>query len=83
VSEDGYVRRCIFASSLFLRIWPSAERHAAIGTAMSDVPTSDRVCGRCRASFAGDPELFFQTDWALCPDCSAVLMPKSGRKSGH
>jgi hypothetical protein len=50
---------------------------------MSEAITSDRVCGRCRAHFPGDPDLFFQTDWALCPDCSAILMPNSKDTSGH
>ena len=36
----------------------------------------DRQCGRCRRAFAGDRDLFFQTDWALCPECEAVLLPQ-------
>ncbi|MCU4186259.1 hypothetical protein K6U06_17975 [Acidiferrimicrobium sp. IK] len=39
------------------------------------VPTPERVCGRCRKSFAGDPTLSFQTGWALCPECTEVLLP--------
>lgn len=34
-----------------------------------------RQCGRCRNMFDGDPELWFQTDWCLCPACEGVLMP--------
>jgi hypothetical protein len=34
-----------------------------------------RHCGRCQSAFPGDPTLFFQTDWALCPDCTAILLP--------
>jgi DNA-directed RNA polymerase subunit RPC12/RpoP len=36
----------------------------------------DRRCGRCQKPFPGDPALAFQTDWAVCPACSAVLMPR-------
>jgi hypothetical protein len=35
----------------------------------------DRHCGRCQRSFEGDPTLFFQTDWALCPECTEILLP--------
>ena len=34
-----------------------------------------RRCGRCQCAFPGDPTLFFQTDWALCPACEAILLP--------
>jgi hypothetical protein len=37
--------------------------------------TADRQCGRCRRSFEGDPTLFFQSDWALCPECAEILLP--------
>jgi hypothetical protein len=37
---------------------------------------ADRRCGRCQRPFPGDPALTFQTDWALCPDCAAILMPR-------
>jgi hypothetical protein len=39
-------------------------------------PVAQRHCGRCQRGFEADPDLFFQTDWALCPDCSAILMPR-------
>lgn len=35
-----------------------------------------RHCGRCQGAFDGDPALFFQTDWALCPSCEAILLKK-------
>ena len=35
----------------------------------------ERHCGRCQCAFPGDPTLFFQTDWALCPACEAILLP--------
>lgn len=41
--------------------------------ARASVPA--RRCGRCQMAFPGDPTLEFQTDWALCPACSAVLLP--------
>jgi hypothetical protein len=34
-----------------------------------------RHCGRCQRAFEGDPDLFFQTDWALCPECTEILLP--------
>jgi hypothetical protein len=34
-----------------------------------------RVCGRCRRTLEDDPTLVFQTDWALCPTCTGVLLP--------
>jgi hypothetical protein len=43
-------------------------------------PLPERHCGRCRCAFPGDPTLFFQTDWALCPTCEAILLP--GRPAG-
>ncbi len=43
------------------------------------VPLPDRHCGRCQRAFPGDPTLFFQTDWALCPTCEAILLP--GRRA--
>jgi hypothetical protein len=39
------------------------------------VPLPERHCGRCQRAFPGDPTLFFQTDWALCPACEAILLP--------
>jgi hypothetical protein len=39
------------------------------------VPPPERHCGRCQRAFPGDPTLFFQTDWALCPTCEAILLP--------
>lgn len=38
-------------------------------------PLPERHCGRCQCAFPGDPTLFFQTDWALCPTCEAILLP--------
>ena len=35
----------------------------------------ERLCGRCRCLFKGDPNLYFQTDWALCPNCETILLP--------
>ncbi len=52
------------------------------------VPLPERHCGRCQCAFPGDPTLFFQTDWALCPACEAILLPgrpaasASGQLSG-
>ncbi len=42
----------------------------------SELPAPDRHCGRCQCAFPGDPTLFFQTDWALCPACTAILLPR-------
>jgi hypothetical protein len=39
------------------------------------VPLPKRRCGRCQCEFDGDPNLFFQTDWALCPPCGDILLP--------
>lgn len=33
-------------------------------------------CGRCQAELAWDPALAFQTDWALCPRCTEILLPR-------
>ena len=44
------------------------------------VALPERHCGRCQRAFPGDPTLFFQTDWALCPTCEAILLP--GRPTG-
>lgn len=38
-------------------------------------PVPTRRCGRCQYAFPGDPTLFFQTDWALCPACREILLP--------
>lgn len=35
-----------------------------------------RRCGRCQRPFDGDPTLAFQTGWALCPACDAILLPR-------
>jgi hypothetical protein len=40
------------------------------------VPLQERHCGRCQGAFPGDPTQFFQTDWALCPACQAILLPR-------
>jgi hypothetical protein len=40
------------------------------------IPLPERTCGRCRRRFDGDPALYFQTDWGLCPECTAILLPK-------
>jgi hypothetical protein len=39
-------------------------------------PVPPRHCGRCQCAFPGDPTLFFQTDWALCPACKEILLPR-------
>ena len=41
----------------------------------SALPLPKRRCGRCQCEFDGDPNLFFQTDWALCPPCGDILLP--------
>jgi hypothetical protein len=43
------------------------------------VPLPPRHCGRCQSAFPGDPTLFFQTDWALCPPCASILLPRPAR----
>jgi hypothetical protein len=37
---------------------------------------ADRQCGRCRQSFAGDPDLFQGAlpEWWLCPACHERLV---------
>lgn len=35
-----------------------------------------RHCGRCQREFDADPALYFQTDWALCPECQDILLPR-------
>jgi hypothetical protein len=42
---------------------------------MDNVPLPKRRCGRCQCEFDGDPNLFFQTDWALCQPCGGILLP--------
>jgi hypothetical protein len=39
------------------------------------LPLEKRHCGRCQSEFDGDPGLFFQTDWSLCPPCADILLP--------
>lgn len=52
------------------------------------VALPERHCGRCQCAFPGDPTLFFQTDWALCPACEEILFsrrtvtPPTGRPNG-
>jgi hypothetical protein len=52
-------------------------------------PLPERHCGRCQRSLPGDPTLFFQTDWTLCPTCEAILLPgrsaapASGQSTGR
>lgn len=48
------------------------------GSGATDEPDGlpQRHCGRCRRFFAADPDLFFQTDWALCPECAEILLPQ-------
>ena len=49
---------------------------AQMNTVQEDgVPLPKRRCGRCQCEFDGDPTLFFQTDWALCPPCAEILLP--------
>lgn len=47
---------------------------------VDDHETPQRQCGRCRAHFPGDPTLYFQTGWALCPACEEILMGGPGGK---
>jgi len=47
---------------------------AASTTPADELP--QRRCGRCQGTFAGDPMLFFQTDWGLCPACAEILLPR-------
>ena len=44
-------------------------------TPAGGVPLAKQRCGRCQCEFDGDPNLFFQTDWALCPPCGDILLP--------
>lgn len=37
---------------------------------------TQRHCGRCQLVLLDDPELSTQPPWALCPACSAILLPK-------
>lgn len=40
------------------------------------LPAPQRHCGRCQGAFDGDPSLHFQSEWALCPACTSILLPK-------
>lgn len=51
------------------------EPDALIGGQVA-VALPERHCGRCQVSFPGDPTLFFQTDWALCPACEEILLSR-------
>ena len=42
---------------------------------MNVIPLEKRHCGRCQCEFDGDPDLFFQTDWALCHPSADILLP--------
>jgi hypothetical protein len=44
-------------------------------TVVPALPAPARQCGRCQGALEADPELFFQTDWVLCPQCAEVLLP--------
>jgi len=47
-----------------------------VNDALADsLPLPTRHCGRCQREFDGDPNLFFQTDWTLCPACADILLP--------
>jgi len=47
-----------------------------MNAALADgAPLPTRHCGRCQCEFDGDPNLFFQTDWSLCPACADILLP--------
>lgn len=39
---------------------------------------ADRICGRCRGRFEGDPTLdaLVRNDWWLCPPCERAVFPK-------
>ena len=40
------------------------------------VAPAERRCGRCQCAFPGDPTLFVQTDWALCPACEEIFFSR-------
>lgn len=48
---------------------------STVGAHETFVSPPDRHCGRCQRAFPADPKLFFQTDWALCPECKEILLP--------
>ena len=43
-----------------------------------DAPLPKRHCGRCQREFAGDPDIFFQAGWSLCPACEMVVRRSGG-----
>jgi hypothetical protein len=47
------------------------------------LPLAPRHCGRCQRPFDADPELYFQTDWALCPSCAEILLPSRQRDRSY
>jgi DNA-directed RNA polymerase subunit RPC12/RpoP len=57
-----------------MRTRPPAPTDHDVSDAVPVVST--RKCGRCQQPFPGDPSLNFQTDWALCPPCSAKLLSR-------
>ena len=50
---------------------------------MTATVVPQRRCGRCQRLFDGDPTLAFQTGWALCPACDAILLPRPGQREPH
>jgi hypothetical protein len=42
--------------------------------------STERRCGRCQQPFATDPDLFFQSDWGLCPACTDILLPRPAER---
>jgi hypothetical protein len=42
----------------------------------ADVVVADRHCGRCQRAYPGDPSLYFQNGWGLCPECTEILLPR-------
>ena len=52
-------------------------------TVLPGVPVPARQCGRCQCALEADPELFFQTDWVLCPQCADILLPSCQQERSY
>jgi hypothetical protein len=50
---------------------------------VADETLPQRHCGRCQGSFEGDPTLFFQTDWTLCPPCREILLGRAAASASQ
>jgi hypothetical protein len=55
---------------------PSRDGRSVTLAFETGLPVTDRHCGRCQKAFAGDPTLFFQNEWTLCPECEEILLPR-------